>query len=177
VDRAIAEADARGSARALLIAAAVRVPQVFSRNPQVGSSRTGYQSARSHPQQARTVTPDSPVIAIIDDDLDVRGAMAALAVSHGYAIELYASGERFLAHAAQSAAACLILDVQLGGMSGIALARQLCDLGLSFPIVFVTGSGDETLRTQAAQLNFVAYLQKPVSANLLMAAIALALDP
>lgn len=122
------------------------------------------------------MTTTAPVIAIIDDDLDVRGAMAALVVSHGYRIELYASGTRFLERATASAAACLILDGQLGDMSGIELALHLAGLGLEFPIVFVTGTDNKTFRMQAAELNFVAYLQKPVRAKTLMDAIAAALE-
>lgn len=103
--------------------------------------------------------------------------MAALIVSHGYGVELYASGTCFLESAAKSAAACVILDGQLGDMSGIELALHLSNLGFAFPTVFVTGSDNEALRAQAAELNFVAFLQKPAAAKRLMDAITLALMP
>jgi len=103
--------------------------------------------------------------------------MAALVVSYGYGIELYASGKRFLEYAARSAASCLIVDMQLGDMSGTDLVRDLVKLGLAFPVIFATGSDDGTFRAQAAELGFVAYLQKPISAGLLMSAVALALEP
>ncbi len=107
------------------------------------------------------------VVAVIDDDPLFRQALKRLISSLGYAVELYASGEAFLARAAECPAICLMIDVQLGSRSGIELARQLADAGWDFPIVFMTGNTDERLQWEAIELNCVGYLRKPFVTELL----------
>jgi FixJ family two-component response regulator len=117
----------------------------------------------------------APVVAIVDDDC-VRTAVAELAELAGYATELYASAEAFLARARESGAACLVLDIQLGGMTGLALGRQLFALGLPFPIIFVSGSEEPAHRREATELGCVAFLRKPFRAEHLHESIAQALE-
>jgi FixJ family two-component response regulator len=112
------------------------------------------------------------VIAVVDDDPGMRDALETLISAHGLDTELYSSGAAFLHAATTSKAACLIVDVQLGDTTGIELRRQLAAMGCKRPTIFITGSHDETLRHQAAELGCVAYLHKPFPGEHLIEAIA-----
>ena len=111
------------------------------------------------------------VIAVLDDDAVVRHAVANLLAAHGYATELYGSAEEFLS-AKTSAATCLVVDVELGDISGVELARHLAAGGFKPPVIFMTASDDETLRTQAIEFGCVAYLYKSRLREQLIDAVA-----
>jgi FixJ family two-component response regulator len=91
--------------------------------------------------------------------------------SLGYGTELFASGGAFFAAAMTSEATCLVVDIQLGDISGIELGRQLAATGFKVPIIFMTAFDDEKIRAQATALGCVAYLRKPFPADLLVEAI------
>ena len=80
--------------------------------------------------------------------------------------------EEFVAVAVKSEAACLVVDMQLGGMSGLELGYQLSAMGLSLPIIFVTASQDKKIHHAALEFGCVAYLPKPFGADVLAKAIA-----
>src|SRR5262249_38657253 len=96
--------------------------------------------------------------------------------SRGYRPASFASAEEFLGAAATSEAACLVVDIQLGGISGVELGRQLSTRGFTFPIIFMTGSRDEMHRRQAIDFGCVAFLLKPFPADQLIDAITSAID-
>ena len=70
-----------------------------------------------------------------------------------------------------SKATCLLVDIHLGKISGVEMVRQLSTTGFKFPVIFVTGCGDDAIRRQAMDLNCVAYLTKPFQADQLIEAI------
>jgi len=111
------------------------------------------------------------VIAIIDDDRAVRDGMADLVAALGYRTEVYSSAEEFIEAAMKSEASCLLVDIQLGDITGVELARQLLVMGLTFPVIFMTGSQDAMFQKQATEIGCVAYLLKPFPANQLVKAI------
>jgi FixJ family two-component response regulator len=111
------------------------------------------------------------VVAIVDDDPSVRKAMVNLLSTSGYCTELFASGGAFLDAATTCEATCLVVDIQLGDISGVELGRQLAASGFTFPIIFMSARDDDTVRSQATALGCVAYLRKPFPADLLLAAI------
>jgi FixJ family two-component response regulator len=113
-------------------------------------------------------------IAVVDDDAGIRDALEQLLTSWGYCVELYSSGEEFIRAATFSAAACLLVDIQLGDISGVELGRYLAASGFIFPTVFMTGALDELTRRQATDFGCVAYL-KPLKAAELKKAIDLAI--
>jgi len=115
------------------------------------------------------------VIAIVDDDAGIRRALAALLASWGYGVELYESAEEFIRAAISSAAACLLVDIHLGDVSGVELGRHLSSSGLIFPIIFMTGSQDQIVRRQALDFGCVAYLSKPLQTKQLQEAIGAAI--
>ena len=115
------------------------------------------------------------VIAVIDDDPELLEALDIMLSSCGYRPELFASAEEFLNVAATSNAACVVVDIQLGGISGVELGRQLSAKGFTFPIIFITGSRDELHRQQAIDLGCVAFLLKPFPSDRLIEAITSAI--
>jgi FixJ family two-component response regulator len=116
------------------------------------------------------------VVAVVDDDAGMRKATAFLLAAFGYCTELFDSGRAFLDAAATSQARCLVVDIQLGDISGLDMGRQLAANGCKIPIIFMTALDDETTHTQAVALGCIAYLRKPFPANLLLDAIVRARD-
>lgn len=112
--------------------------------------------------------PTKPeVVAVIDDDLGVRGAIRRLLSALGYHTELYASAKEFLAVAMTTEAICLIVDVEFGG---IEFARYLVDT-VTTPIIFMTAHDSESLKIRAIEMGCVAFLRKPFSADVLVEAL------
>jgi FixJ family two-component response regulator len=111
------------------------------------------------------------VIAIVDDDPEMRAAMASLLSAYGYGAETFDSAETFLTCASTSKATCLVADIKLGDISGVELAHLLAAGGFTYPIIFMTGLDDEVVRNQAAAAGGVAFLRKPFPAQTLFDAI------
>ncbi len=105
--------------------------------------------------------PTDPLIAIVDDDESVRLALQSLIRSVGLAAQIFASAEDFLASANLSGVGCLILDVNMPGMSGLALLRQLVASGQAIPTILITANPDATTRAEALRHGALCYLCKP----------------
>jgi len=115
------------------------------------------------------------VIAIVDDDPEMRKSTAALLSAFGYGTETFASAEAFLIAAATSQARCLVTDIQLGDISGIELAHQLKADGYKYPTIFITAFDDETIRRKVAAAGGIAFLTKPFPSNVLIEAVVKAI--
>jgi FixJ family two-component response regulator len=100
-------------------------------------------------------------IAIIDDDVLVRQALVDCMESAGYVVEGFASAEEFLASGSIRDAACLILDVQLPGITGLELQDKLSAAGNRVPIVFVSAQGTAGNRETAIRQGAAGFLAKP----------------
>ena len=111
------------------------------------------------------------VVAIVDDSPGMLNSLDRLLRAAGYDTELFSSGGAFLDGAAASAPACSVVDNFLGDMSGIELGHQLATRGLTFPIIFMSGSADAAVKRAAIGAGCVAFLDKPFPADLLMEAI------
>jgi FixJ family two-component response regulator len=114
-------------------------------------------------------------VAIVDDDPHIRDAMESLLSCYGYATEMYASAADLLKAAPTTKAAFLIVDIQLGDITGVELGRQLYACGFKFPIVFMSGSCDATHWKQATELGCAAFLRKPFTDRELSKAIEAAI--
>jgi FixJ family two-component response regulator len=121
------------------------------------------------------MTNGQKIVAVVDDDPEMRAAMASLLSSYGYRAETFDSAETFLTCASTSKATCLVVDIQLGDISGVELANQLVADGYTYPIIFMTGLDDELIRRQADAAGGVAFLHKPFPARMLFDAIEKAL--
>ena len=111
------------------------------------------------------------IVAIIEDDRSILRATSVLLSAFGFGTEMFESAEAFLKVAASSKAACLVVDIDLGTMTGIEMAHQLVETGSSYPIIFTTGLDSERTRRQAEHAGAVAYLNKPFPAQMLIEAI------
>jgi FixJ family two-component response regulator len=123
-----------------------------------------------------SATSDAETIAIIDDDPGVRASLLRLLSSMGYHTEPYDSAEVFLANVDRCKAGCLIIDVDLGDISGLDLARHPAITALKRPIIFHSARGDAELRRQAFALGCAAFLCKPYAAGELLAALVRAIE-
>jgi FixJ family two-component response regulator len=100
------------------------------------------------------------------------GATEALLDAHGFKTVAFNSAEDFLARGISSQFDCLVLDIHLGGMSGIELHHRLKSLGHHYPIIFVTAVENESVWRQALQAGCIACLRKPIPAGQMVEAIA-----
>ena len=108
-------------------------------------------------------------VTVIDDDPTMLKAIERLLRVKGFEVETFASAEAFLAGERKST--CLVLDIHLGGMSGIELRRRLSASGSHIPVIFITALDDDATRKQATDAGCAAYLRKPFLADLLIGAI------
>jgi len=117
------------------------------------------------------VSTKQTYIAVVDDDESVCQSFGRLLRAAGLQPIIYPSAEAFLADTKQPRFDCLVLDVQLEGMSGIELAQQLKADGDSPPFIFITAHDDPAARTQAEAAGCAAYFQKTESGAHVLEAI------
>jgi FixJ family two-component response regulator len=122
------------------------------------------------------MTPDEPVVYIVDDDSAVRTALDSLLRSAGLKVQLFGSAQEFLGSNLQNAPGCLVLDVALPGLSGLDLQRELGQSGMRLPIIFITGHGDIAMSVHAMKAGAVEFLTKPFQDQDLLGAIRTAID-
>ena len=114
-------------------------------------------------------------IAVIDDDVLVRQALEDCMESAGYVVKGFASAEEFLASGSTRDAACLIVDVQLPGITGLELQEKLACAGNGVPIVFVSANGTLTNRETAIRRGAAGFLGKPFRREELLNIIGVAI--
>lgn len=111
------------------------------------------------------------VVAIVDDDASVRRSMDRLIRSFGYRTLTFGSGEEFLASSAPQRASCLLLDVRMPGMDGLAVQRRLSERGARIAIVFVTALASDEEERRAWSAGAVGFLRKPLGQKALREAL------
>jgi FixJ family two-component response regulator len=109
-------------------------------------------------------------IYVVDDDPSVRKALRRLLVSAGFNVETFSSAQEFLDSKHQETRSCLILDVHLGGMSGISLQKHLSQTGHNIPVIFITAFDDENTHRQMISAG-VPFLIKPFADQMLIDAL------
>lgn len=103
------------------------------------------------------------MISIVDDDELVRMALGRLMKAHGYRVQTFDSGTSLLNSEHRSRTDCLIADLQMPGMTGLELHRQLVGDGVPLPTILITAHPDETTRAHALRAGVLGYLTKPFS--------------
>ena len=111
------------------------------------------------------------IVAIVEDDPSMLRATRDLLDAHGFATVAFASAQAFLARRTLEKVGCLLLDIGLGGMSGLELRRQLKVFRPGLPIIFMTGLDDDSTARQALGMGCVALLRKPFPQGELIDAI------
>ena len=122
------------------------------------------------------MTATKPTIFIVDDDPSIRLALENLVGSTGQQAETFAMAQDFLRDCPRDPAGCLVLDVQMPGLSGLDLQGELNQAGIHLPVIFITGHGDIPTTVRAMKAGAVEFLTKPVSDSELLAAINQALE-
>jgi FixJ family two-component response regulator len=112
---------------------------------------------------------------VVDDDQSVRTSLANLLATEDYAVEVFVSAAEYLARVPHPGPACLVLDVQLPGLDGLALQQQLTEEGRREQIVFITGYGDIPTGIRAMKCGAIDFLPKPFRDDQLLPAVAQAL--
>jgi len=107
-------------------------------------------------------------VAIVEDDASFRRAVERLLRASGFEAHTFASAEEFLGSAAPESHACLIVDLQLPGMSGFELFDQLTASGQPRPAVFITGQDADSVRERASRIPDSVYLRKPFAGTVLV---------
>jgi len=121
-------------------------------------------------------TLSNAVIAVVDDDASVRQGLERLIRSAGFQAETFASAQEFLARRWADPPSCLVLDLQLPGLSGLDLQKRMAEAGLETPIVFLTGHGNIPASVQAIKAGAVEFLTKPFDEQDLLRAIQEAIE-
>ena len=116
------------------------------------------------------------LVAIVDDDDLMRGALQGMLKSVGLRSQAFASAEEFLASGQQHETACLIADIRMSGMSGLELQAALNDQQRRIPTIFITAHGDEKMRMRALNAGAVEFLAKPFDDEALLESVRAALD-
>ena len=113
----------------------------------------------------------APTIFVVDDDAAVRRSLTRLLRSAGWNAEAFASADDFLERAPVTGPGCVLLDVNMPGMSGLELQARMAEAGIPLPVVFLTGKGDIPMSVNAMKHGAVDFLVKPVEEKVLFQAL------
>jgi DNA-binding NtrC family response regulator len=113
----------------------------------------------------------NPLVFIVDDDRYTRESLRNLIRSAGLSAQTFSSAQEFLAAERPKGPSCLLLDVQLPGLSGLDLQRELAKAAVKIPIIFITGHGDIPTSVRAIKAGALEFLTKPVNREDLLHAI------
>jgi two-component system response regulator FixJ len=118
----------------------------------------------------------NPTIHVIDDDQDVRKAMAFLLGSAGYAVRVHESATAFLATLDTLQPGCIVSDIRMPGIDGLELQRQLKAAKVDLPVIIMTGHADVSLAVEAMKAGAVDFIEKPFGDEVMLGAIERALS-
>ena len=117
------------------------------------------------------MTSPLPSVAIVDDDRAVLKALRRLLTASGFETLCFHSGQGFLDAVVDNGNGCVLLDIQMPGLDGFAVAKRLIGRSASMPIIFMSAHGDSENRRRAKEFGAVALLKKPASEKKILAAI------
>src|SRR6185369_9670231 len=115
-------------------------------------------------------------VYVVDDDPSMRDTLKDLIGSAGFNVDTFASAQEFLGTPRRAESNCLILDVQMPGLTGLDLQEELTRLRVHIPIIFLTGRGDIPMSVRAIKAGAVGFLTKPVRADDLLNAVGQAVE-
>jgi two-component system response regulator FixJ len=111
------------------------------------------------------------MVHLIDDDEDVRRALAFLLGTAGLAVKVYESATSFLAQDLAALAGCVVSDVRMPGIDGLELVRRLAASGVRLPVVVMTGHADVAMAVEAMKAGAIDFIEKPFADEVLLSAI------
>jgi FixJ family two-component response regulator len=121
------------------------------------------------------VPHNPPLIAVVDDEEPVRRALSRLLRSAGFDSETFPSGDQFLETYAEQRPDCILLDLHMPKVDGLGVQSRLAKAGIQIPVIVITGRNTVEARERAMKAGAVAYLRKPIDAEALLAALAVAI--
>jgi len=121
------------------------------------------------------IEPSNEMVYIVDDDASVVDALSSLLRANGKQVQMFTSGQDFLAFERRDSCACLILDLRMPGMNGLQV-QKLIDDQTTIPVIFITGRGDIPSTVTAMKGGAVDFLTKPIDESALLVSIDKALD-
>jgi FixJ family two-component response regulator len=116
------------------------------------------------------------IVFVVEDDASVRKAVGSLVRSAGLTVQTFASAQEFLAFSRPDVPSCLVLDVQLPGLSGLDLQEELTKADVQIPIIFLTGHGDIPMTVRAMKAGALEFFPKPFEDQDLLDAIQQAIN-
>ena len=122
------------------------------------------------------MTPATPIVFVVDDDISVRESLQLLIQCEGWHPQTFASAQEFLDNPRVLVPSCLVLDVSLPGLNGLDLQKGVAIERPDMPIIFITGYGDVPTTVQAMKAGAVEFLTKPFSDDALLSAIRQAVE-
>lgn len=121
-------------------------------------------------------TNEPPLIRIVDDEERMRESLAFMLRQEGFECAMYPSAEAFLREDSPSRPGCLLLDVQMDGMTGLELQEEMNRRGMTLPIVFLSAHGDLDMAVDTMRRGAAAFIQKTADRARLMEAIVSAVE-
>jgi FixJ family two-component response regulator len=115
-------------------------------------------------------------VFVVDDDASMRRSLDTLLRSVGLDVRLFSSAQEFMQAERPDAPGCLVLDVRLPGMSGLAFQQELAKARIALPVIFITGHGDVPMTVRAMKAGAAEFLTKPFDDQVLLDAIHAAIE-
>ena len=147
--------------------------QPFNESPRIERNRSNLIQITGKPYSMPQAVP---VVFVVDDDVSVRESLELLIRHLGWRAETFVSAQEFLAHPKVSTPSCLILDVRLPGLNGLALQEQIAADRTAMPIIFITGYGDVPMTVTAMKAGAAEFLTKPFDDEILVSALQNAIE-
>lgn len=124
----------------------------------------------------KLMTEEQATVFVVDDDPSMRRSLESLLKSVGHDVRAFASAPDFMQAERPDAPGCLVLDVRLPGMSGLAFQQELAKAGVALPIIFVTGHADVPMSVRAMKAGAVEFLTKPFDDQVLIDSVHAAIE-
>ena len=141
------------------------------------STREGDKEAnRPFFREGKSINENNPLVCVIDDDSSIRESLSFLLRSAGLRVQTFCSAQEFLARPPRESVGCLVLDVQLPGISGLDLQQELASGDAQIPIIFITGYGNISMSVRAMKAGAFEFLTKPFRDEDLLSAVDQAIN-
>lgn len=116
---------------------------------------------------------EGKLVHVVDDDESVRRSVGFMLKTSGYQVKSYESGDELVKQAKSLETGCILLDIRMPGMDGLAVQQALHDHGVTLPVIIMTGHGDVPLSVRAMKAGAIDFIEKPFEKDVLLTAIEL----
>jgi len=116
---------------------------------------------------------EGKLVHLVDDDDSVRRSVGFMLKTSGYQVKTYESGDELVRQAKSLETGCILLDIRMPGMDGLAVQQALQDHGVTLPVIIMTGHGDVPLSVRAMKAGAIDFIEKPFEKEVLLTAIQL----